>query len=92
MSVHITEKDLQEAYAEIAEMQRGKTSSRFEDGLFELVTTALGNLRSRSIGRMSFAEVYDFLKRKGWADDFISPEALRAAYNREKSARERSAK
>lgn len=84
--MEITREALQEAYAELESIQQAKQTSRFTDELFEFITTAVGDLKTRGAHRMSFEEVNAFITNKGWAN-FSSGNALQKAFARERFRR-----
>lgn len=87
MSVQITEQEITEALAEIAEMGRQKVVDKsWSDELFRFVTDAMGDMRSREPGKLSYAELARYLYNKGWYRK-CSAQALAQAFRAERSRR-----
>jgi len=68
MTVIITDRELKEAYAEIEAIckERSTTKLTFSDELFEFITKALGNPRSRVPNRLSYGDIAKLLGRRRW--------------------------
>jgi len=86
MSITITERELDEALAEIEQVRKAKAAAKtWSDELFDFVAKAVGNPNDRS-PRASYDDIADILVRRGWYE-CSSGNALSQAYRRERRRR-----